>query len=271
MPVVTEDKLLRLKEMLSALESVAVAFSGGVDSTFLLAMCREVLGERVLALTAASPVHPAREVDGAAKAAGSLGVRHLVVRTEQMRDPRFTSNPADRCYHCKKAVYQDLARAAAADRIHTVVDGSQLDDRGDYRPGARAAAELGVRRPLEEASLTKAEIRAASREMGLAGWDRPPSSCLATRIPYGSPITEPALSAIDDAETFIRGLGVGQVRVRHHGRLASIEVDPRDIGSLADGNTRKRIVRHLKELGFRHVALDLAGYRPGSLNEGVLQ
>ena len=269
MPVATEDKLVRLTGAISALESVLVAFSGGVDSTFLLAMCRNVLGEKVLAVTADSPVYPARELAGAAKAAASLGVKLLVVRTGQMRDPRFTANPRDRCYHCKRMVFGELGEVAAANQIRSLVEGSNLDDGDDYRPGARAAEELGVRRPLLEAGLTKAEIRAASRDMGLAAWDRPSQPCLATRIPYGSPITERSLATIDDAETFVRGLGVGQVRVRHHGRLASIEVAPRDIVRLADGDTRDRIVGHLKRLGYHHVVLDLAGYRTGSLNEGV--
>lgn len=264
-----EDKLLRLKETLLALESVVVAFSGGVDSTFLLAMCRDVLGGQVLAVTADSPLWPAREVEGAAREAGRLGVRHLVLPTRQMQDPGFVSNPPDRCYLCKRALLGDLGGIARHNRILHVVEGSNLDDQGDYRPGGRAVEEVGVRRPLLEVGLTRAEIRGLSRDMGLASWNKPSQPCLATRIPFGSPITLPALVAIDAAETFIGGLGLEQVRVRHHGRTAVIEVGPPDMGRLAAGAGREGAISRLKQLGYHRVLLDLEGYRPGSLNEGV--
>ncbi len=268
MPV--EDKLGRLRQGVAGLGSVAVAFSGGVDSAFLLEVCREVLGDRVLAVTAGSAVQPAGDLEDAVKEAGRLKVKHLVVRTAQMDDPRFTSNPPDRCYHCKRALFREMGEIAAVHGIRCVAEGSNLDDQQDCRPGARAALEMGVRQPLCEAGLTKAEIRQAAREAGLPGWGRPAESCLATRIPCGNPITPEALAAIDAAETFIRGLGARQVRVRHYGRMARIEVEPSDIEKLADEAVRARIISHFGGLGYRHIALDLAGYRTGSMNEGWL-
>lgn len=263
------EKLKRLKESLLGLDSVVVAFSGGADSTLLLKICCDTLGDRVLAVTADSPIHPVHELEDAVKTAGLLQAKHTVICTRQMQDPRFTANSLDRCYHCKKGLFKALKAMAVEAGVPNVVEGSNADDLEDYRPGARAGDEMGVRRPLQEVGLTKAEIRSISRDLGLPTWDKPSLACLVSRIPYGSPVTPGALASIDAAETFIRSLGIGQVRVRHHGQTARIEVEPGEIEKLVRETNRLRVVNQLRGLGYVYVTIDLAGYRTGSLNEGV--
>ncbi|MGB5986609.1 MAG: ATP-dependent sacrificial sulfur transferase LarE [Desulfobacterales bacterium] len=264
----TREKYQRLKAILTKLGRVLVAFSGGVDSSLLLKAALESLGDDVLAVTALSATTPAQEKKDAAEFARSLGVRHLTLETQEMENPAFTSNPADKCYLCKQHRFGELVRLAAREGIGWVLDGENLDDDADYRPGNRAARELGVRSPLRESGLNKQEIRQISRELGLVTWNKPAYACLASRIPYGQPITAAKLRQVDAAETFIRELGIArQVRIRHEGSTARIEVEPQAIPRLVQPEPRRRITARLTALGFKFVALDLEGYRTGSLNE----
>ena len=265
-----EQKLKRLRELLSAEENVAVAFSAGVDSTFLLAVAHEELGERVVALTALSLANPAREADGAAKFCSSHGIRQVAFEVDEFQIDGFERNPVDRCYHCKKHLFEEMIRRAKAEGLSCVIEGSNADDLGDYRPGSRALAELGIRSPLQECGLTKAEIRALSREMGLPTWNKPSFACLYTRFPYGDLLTREKIERVDAAEQFLLDLGVDTVRVRSVGSggdTARIEVDSSDIVTLAEPSRREAVIAELKRLGFAYVTLDLQGYRTGSMNE----
>ena len=261
-------KLDALRSALRDFGSAAVAFSAGVDSTFLLRVAHEALGDHVVAVTARSRSFPAREIDEAAAFCLAEGVRHVILDSEELDVPGFAENPPDRCYHCKKALFGKMLDFARENGFAAVLEGSNLDDDGDYRPGRRAIRELGVRSPLHDAGLTKAEIRALSREMGLATADKPSFACLASRFPYGERITAEGLDRVGRAEEWLRGAfsGLAQLRVRcHGGTVARIEVAAADIPRLAA--RAADISATLRAMGFAYVSLDLQGYRTGSLNE----
>jgi uncharacterized protein len=262
-------KRTRLYAMLEDLDSVVVAYSGGVDSTYLLAASLEALGsENVLAVTAVSPTYPASEQAEASELVHKLGARQRFVYTAELDDPRFASNPPERCYYCKTHLFQDLAEIARVEGMHQVVYGATEDDLGDHRPGMRAARELGARAPLLEAGLTKDDVRVLSRKLELPTWDKPAMACLASRFPYDATITAEALGSVERAEDFLRKeVGVRQVRVRHHGNTARLEIDPSDFPALFGEGNRTRIVSRLKELGYTYVTVDLEGFRSGSMNE----
>ena len=260
-------KLERLRERVRVIGSAVVAFSSGVDSTFLLRVAHEELGERVVAATIRSHTFPKRELDEAAAFCRAEGVRHKIIDSEELDIPGFAENPPDRCYHCKRELFSKLLAFARENGLAAVLEGSNLDDDGDYRPGRRAIRELGIVSPLHEAGLTKAEIRALSREMGLPTSNKPSFACLASRFPYGERITAAALERVEKAEQWLldAGLGLTQLRVRSHGNLARIEVPSDAIPRLAAHAAE--IAAAFKELGFAYITLDLRGYRTGSMNE----
>jgi uncharacterized protein len=260
-------KLERLRERLRVIRSAAVAFSSGVDSTFLLRVAHEELGDRVVAVTARSHSFPKRELDEAAAFCRAEGVRHEVIDSEELDIPGFAENPPDRCYHCKRELFSRLLAFARENGLAAVLEGSNIDDDGDYRPGRRAIRELGIVSPLHEVGLTKAEIRALSREMGLPTSDKPSFACLASRFPYGERITAATLARVEKAEQWLldAGFGLRQLRVRSHGDMARIEVPPDDIPRLAA--RAAEIAAAFKDIGFAYVTLDLLGYRTGSMNE----
>ena len=258
-----------LLEALRSLDALLIAFSGGVDSTFLLAVAHEVLGSKVVAVTATAPFYPSREVLEAIDFARRRGIEHLVIPSEAGSLPAFQANPPDRCYHCKAFLFAKLTRIAEQRGIRHIAHAANVDDIGDYRPGSKAAEEAGALAPLLDVGMSKEEIRLLSREMGLPTWDKPAMACLASRIPYGEPITEEKLKMIEEAEAFLASKGFRQFRVRCHGSLARIEVEKEDFSRITTEPLRQTIVSKLKDIGFLFVSVDLEGYVTGSLNRVI--
>ncbi len=266
----TDIKLAHLRALLAELPSALVAFSGGVDSTLLLRVAHQVLGPRCVALTTISPTTPEYDAAEAKTLACAFGVEHLLVDTNELAIPGYAANPINRCYFCKDNLFV-LCRQAAQERgLAVVLDGANLDDLGDHRPGLKAAAEQGVRHLLIEAEMSKADVRAVSRALGLTTWDRPASPCLSSRFPYGTAVTTEGLRRVAGAESFLRALGFSELRVRYHDAVARLEVPAADIARLLDESVRQQVVTRLKQLGFAYVTLDLQGFRSGSLNEGLV-
>jgi uncharacterized protein len=260
------DKLEDLERILAGLESAVVAFSGGVDSSLLLAVAVKVLGGRALAVTATSETYPERELIEARSLVGQLGARHREVVSEELDIPEFKHNPRNRCYYCKKELFAKLREIADQEGLAHVLDGTNLDDRSDHRPGRQAAEELDVRSPLEEAGFTKADIRALSQRLGLPSWDKPAFACLSSRFPYGIAITAERVGQVGRAEDALRGLGFRVLRVRYHDTVARLELGPEEF-ALATGLLRDEVSRLVREAGFVYVAIDLQGYRTGAMNE----
>lgn len=263
----TKQKYNKLQRLLKDMGGLVLAYSGGVDSTFLLSVAKDALGDNVLAITAVSPTYTQEEYERACEMALALGVRHISTQTNELENSDFLKNSPHRCYYCKKELFRRLRTIADQESLLCVADASNLDDCVDYRPGRIAAKEAGIRSPLFEAGLRKEEIRALSKEMNLPTWDLPAAACLASRFPYGESLTLEKIKRVEQAEKFLRDLGFQQVRVRSHDRLARVELDANVIGEFFKEGLRANVVQKLKDLGFIYVTLDLEGYRTGSLNE----
>ena len=267
-----EQKTEKIQSLIWEMECALIAFSGGVDSTLVLALAHEVLGGKALGVTAQSASVPDREMQASRQLAKEIGARHLVIRTDEMSNPDYQANPANRCYHCKTELYSSLKRVAEQNSISTILNGSNTDDLGDYRPGIDSAREQGVRSPLVEAGFNKQDVRDLSRAMGLSIWNKPAMACLSSRIPYGQPVTTEKLSRIEQAEDLLLSFGFKQVRVRHLGTGASIELDRNELPRYqGDESMQKSVQEKLTALGFSSVELNPEGYRMGSLNEALLE
>jgi pyridinium-3,5-biscarboxylic acid mononucleotide sulfurtransferase len=264
-----KEKLELLKKNIKGLGSLAVAFSGGVDSTFLLKVSYDVLKENVIAVTARSSTYPEREYKEAVDFAEKLGIKHIIIVSEELDIDGFAENPTNRCYFCKNELFTKIREVAIQENIKYVADGSNIDDLGDYRPGMAAAKEQAVMSPLKEAGFTKDDIRIISKEMDLPTWDKPAFACLSSRFPYGQKITREKLEMVDKAEQYLLDLGFKQVRVRHHGDVARIEVSLYERRKFFDEELMDRIYNKFKEIGFKYTAVDLKGYRTGSMNEAI--
>lgn len=260
-------KLERLRSLLTDMEGVVIGYSGGVDSTMLAAVAAEILGDRAVCVLASSETYPQTEVQEALETAGKLGFPVIRIDTDELQNEAFAANTPDRCFFCKTELFGKLIAIGRDHGIPWVADGANVDDLEDYRPGSRAAAELGVRSPLREAGFTKKEIREISSRMGLPTWNKPALACLSSRIPYGTRIEPDILRRLDKAEGFLKELGFRQVRVRHHGAIARIEVESEEITRLASPEIRRMVAERLKELGYLYITLDLNGYRTGSMND----
>lgn len=267
--MVIEQKWDHLKALLHDMHGAVLAYSGGVDSSLLLRAAAEVMGANLIAVTAVSETYPEGELIAAQEIARSLGVTHRIVHTEELASEDFARNPPDRCYHCKKELFEKLRRLAADEGVSFVMDGSNADDLRDHRPGRKAAAEFSVRSPLVEAGFTKAEVRERARALGLTVWDKPSLACLSSRIPYGTRITPGLIRAIGAAEEQLRAFGFGQARVRHHGDIARIEVMQEDFAKFLNRAVAEKIAARFRELGYIYICLDIEGYRTGSMNEGL--
>jgi uncharacterized protein len=267
--MVIEQKWERLKSLLEEMRGAVLAYSGGVDSSLLMKAASEVLGPRLIAATSVSETYPPGELEAAKVFARLLGVTHRILRTTELSSEDFVQNSTDRCYFCKKELFEKIRQIADTEGITFILDGSNADDLKDYRPGMKAAKEYSVRSPLQETGFTKSDVRACARMLGLPGWDKPSLACLSSRIPYGTRITPGILQTIHSAEDRVRSLGFREVRVRHHGDTARIEVRRNDFERMLTGDTARELVAELKKLGYTYVCLDLEGYRTGSMNESL--